>query len=387
MDNHNQQSNFSTQIKLIGIGGAGGAAVNRIARENLPGLEYLVINTDAQALNNLRNLVIKVRIGGNLTRGLGTGMDPELGRAAAEEEKEKIKQFLKGTDLLFISSGLGGGTGSGAAPVVAGLAKKMGMLTVAILTMPFQFEGRMRKNIAARAVKQLADTVDAVITIPNDRILSVVDKGSSLVDGFKFTDKILSRAVYGIYDILATPGLVNVDFADVKSIMKGAGRALFTLGEARGKSRARDAVKDALESPLLDLSLKGAQGILFIIQGPSDLSLAEVEQIAGSITQQADKSAKIIFGAVINDELKEKVKLTVIATGFEEHPVATKRATLSPISQIKTRKIEGAVSEPEPEEEGGEKEETVPRQSEYSEEELEIPAFLRRKKQKKKERI
>jgi len=383
---------ISTKIKVVGVGGAGGAAVARIAKTNPAGLEYLAINTDAQALNFLKGPVKKIRIGQTLTKGLGTGMNPELGRAAIEESKEEVKEALREASLVFITAGMGGGTGSGASPLVADLAKEVGALTIAIVTKPFAFEGTPRKSIAETGIKELVSRVDTLITIPNSRILSLMDKGATLLEGFNLTDKILADATQGISEILTVPGLVNVDFADVRAVIQGAGSALLTIGTSQGTSRAREAVKAALENPLLDFSIKGARGALFIVTGPLDLRLAEVDEIAQIITRHIDKNAKVIFGSVIDEKLKDKLKVTLIATGFdgrksgEAFPLPA--IDLEPKAPIKREVRKDEVpKDKSPQKKFKSKAKALeevkvgPKTGEpqLSEDELEIPAFLRKK--------
>jgi len=303
------------KIKVIGVGGSGGSAINRMIQANIKGVEFIAVNTDAQALHHSL-APHKLHIGEMVTRGLGAGMDIEIGKKAAEENQNEIHEMLKGSDMVFITCGLGGGTGTGAAPVIAKIAKEMGALTVAVVTKPFSFEGIQRKNIAEKGLKDLLDKIDTIITIPNDRILQIVDKKTSLLDSFEIVNNILKQGVQGISDIITVPGLINVDFADVKAIMKDAGSALMGIGKASGENRATKAAQAAIDSPLLELSIEGAKGILFTITGGSDLTMHEVSEAAKVITESADTEAKIIFGAIIDETLKDEIKITVIATGF-----------------------------------------------------------------------
>src|SRR3989339_1503476 len=303
------------KIKVIGLGGSGGSAINRMIKSKLKGIEFIAVNTDAQALNN-NEATHKLHIGRATTRGLGAGMDPELGAQAAEESEEEIRTIMEGADMVFLTCGLGGGTGTGSAPIVADIAKEAGALTVAVVTKPFSFEGAQRKSIAERGLDNLIDKVDTIITIPNDRLLQVIDKKTSLLDAFAIVDEVLKQGVQGISEIITIPGLVNVDFADVKAIMKEAGSALMGIGRASGESRAVEAARTAIDSPLLELSIKGAKGVLFTITGGTDLSMHEVNEAAEVITSSIDPNAKVIFGAVIDDETGDEVKITVIATGF-----------------------------------------------------------------------
>ncbi|OJI07668.1 cell division protein FtsZ [bacterium CG10_46_32] len=304
------------KIKVIGVGGGGSSAVNRMIEERIRGVEFVAINTDAQALH-YNKAQTKLHIGQTVTRGLGAGMNPDLGRKSAEETQDEIKDILKDTDMVFITCGLGGGTGTGAAPVVADIARDLGALTVAIVTKPFMFEGQQRRSIAEAGLEELIEKVDTIITIPNDRLLQVIDKKTSLLDAFAVVDDVLRQGVQGISELITVPGLINVDFADVKAIMSGSGSALMGIGRGSGENRAVDAAKAAIDSPLLELAIDGARGILFTITGSSDLGMYEINEAAKIITGAADDDAKVIFGAVINDDLKDEVKITVVATGFE----------------------------------------------------------------------
>lgn len=304
------------KIKVVGVGGSGGSAVNRMVAAKIRGIDFIAMNTDVQALHH-NNAPQKLHIGKSVTRGLGAGMDPEIGRKAAEESQNEIREMLKDSDMVFITCGLGGGTGSGASPVVAEVAKELGALTVAVVTKPFGFEGPKRKEIGESAWEKLARNVDAIITIPNDRILQVIDKKTSLLDAFKIVDDVLRQGVQGISEIITTPSLINVDFADVKTIMHDTGSALMGIGNATGENRAADAAKMAISSPLLDLSIDGANGILFTITGPADLSMHEVSEAAKIITSSASEDAKVIFGATIDETLNDSLRITVIATGFD----------------------------------------------------------------------
>lgn len=312
------------KIKVIGVGGSGGAAVQRMIDAGLKGVEFMAVNTDAQALHH-SNAKKKIHIGKATTRGLGAGMDPEVGYKSAEENQDEIQEALKGTDMVFITCGLGGGTGSGAAPLVAQLAREAGALTVAVVTKPFEFEGAQRNHIADTAHQQLADNVDTLITIPNERILQIIDKKTSLLESFALVDDVLRQGVQGISDLITVPGLINVDFADVKSVMKDAGSALMGIGTASGENRAIDAAKAAIDSPLLEMEIAGAKGILFTIKGGSNLSMFEVNEAAKIITESADQNARIIFGSIVDESMKDAVQVTVVATGFGDVPRATKK--------------------------------------------------------------
>ena len=306
------------RIKVLGVGGSGMNAVNHMIASKVRGVDFMAINTDAQDLH--RSLAKKrVHIGKNLTRGLGTGMNPDLGRRAVEETKEEIQDSVKGADMVFVTCGLGGGTGSGASPTVARIAKELGCLTVAVVTKPFYFEGRQRSRIAEAALEDLKKEVDAIIVIPNDRLLSAIDKATTVKNAFVMCDEILRQAVEGISDLITTPGLINIDFADIRTIMENAGSALMGIGSASGENRAIEAAKAAINSPLLDVSIAGAKGVLFSIAGGEDLTMFEIQDAAKVITESIDPEAKIIFGTVRDDKLKKnEIKITVIATGFPE---------------------------------------------------------------------
>ncbi|MBL7058165.1 cell division protein FtsZ [Patescibacteria group bacterium] len=304
------------KIRVIGVGGSGGSAVNRMIEAGVKGVEFIAINTDVQALH-YNKAAKKIHIGKSITRGLGAGMNPELGKQAAEESQNDIRDALKDSDMVFVTCGLGGGTGTGAAPVVAEIARDLGALTVAVVTKPFAFEGAQRKNISERGLAELSDKVDTIITIPNDKILQVIDKKTSLMDAFRIVDEILRQGVQGIAEVITMPGEINVDFADVKAVMSNAGSALMGIGEATGENKAIEAAKAAISSPLLEMSIEGARGILFTIMGGSDLSMNEVNEAAKVITASADEDAKIIFGSVVDKKMKDSVKITVVATGFD----------------------------------------------------------------------
>lgn len=304
-------------IKVIGIGGGGSNAVNRMVSAEFDNVEFIAVNTDAQALFH-SEADHKIHIGREATRGLGAGANPDVGKAAAEESLEEIKAALKGADMVFVTCGLGGGTGTGAAPVIAGISKELGALTVGVVTRPFSFEGQMRTRKADEGYEELKKNVDTLITIPNDRILSIIDRKTPLTDAFSVVDEVLRQGVQGIADLITLHGLINVDFADVKSIMSNAGTALMGIGYGAGESRATDAAKAAIESPLLEQSVKGAKGILFNITGGEDLSMYEIDEAAKVITEAADPEANIIFGSVVDPAYNGEMKITVIATGFSE---------------------------------------------------------------------
>lgn len=302
-------------IKVIGVGGGGSNAVNRMVSADFANVEFLAVNTDAQALYH-SEAENKIHIGREATRGLGAGSNPEVGKLAAEESIEELKSALKGADMVFVTCGLGGGTGTGAAPVIAGIARELGALTVGVVTRPFSFEGQMRTKKADTGYDELKKNVDTLITIPNDRILSIIDRKTPLTDAFSVVDEVLRQGVQGIADLITLHGLINVDFADVKSIMSDAGTALMGIGYGAGEDRAAEAAKAAIESPLLEQSVRGAKGILFNITGGNDLSMYEIDEAAKVITEAADPEANIIFGAVINENYNGEMKITVIATGF-----------------------------------------------------------------------
>lgn len=304
-------------IKVVGVGGGGNNAVNRMIAAGLKGVDFVSVNTDAQALN-LSRAGQKVQIGMKLTKGLGAGANPEVGGKAAEESREDLLETLKGVDMVFVTAGMGGGTGTGAAPVVAEVARELGALTVGVVTRPFTFEGRKRAMQAEKGIAELKSKVDTLITIPNDRLLQVVDKNTTIHEAFRIADDVLRQGVQGISDLIAVPGLINLDFADVKTIMKNTGSALMGIGQATGENRAADAARKAISSPLLETSIEGAKGVLLNITGGQNLTLFEVNEASEIIAEAADPEANIIFGAVIDESMKEEVRVTVIATGFDQ---------------------------------------------------------------------
>jgi cell division protein FtsZ len=377
------------KIKVMGIGGGGGNALNSmISQEQIQGVDFVAVNTDAQAL--LSTLApVKLQIGENLTRGLGVGGDPELGKQAAQESKEKISQLLAETDMVFLTGGMGGGTCTGATPIVADLARAQGALTVAVVTKPFAFEGTRRMVVAEEGVEELQDKVDALIVIPNQRLLDSIDKKMTLIEAFRLADNVLGQGVQGISDIITLPGLINRDFADVKTIMKDAGSAFMGIGTGVGENRAQAAARTAISSPLLEISIDGARGILFTVTGGPDLTMAEVEEAAKIISEKADADANIIFGASIDEKLVDQIKITVIATGFDETRVRLSRF-VAPTIPIKEE--EPSFAPPAGEASEGEEEEKIeepPLPIEEGEgalppeeegKEFEIPAFLRQGK-------
>lgn len=362
-------------IKVIGVGGSGGNSVERMIDAKLKGVEFIACNTDAQALVN-NEASIKIQIGKETTRGLGAGSNVEIGKQSVEENKEEIYEAIKGSDMVFVAYGAGGGTGTGAGPAVAQIAKELGALTIGIVTKPFSFEGIRRKKVAEEGIEDLADKVDTLIVIPNDRLLQVIDKKTSLSDAFTVVDDILRQGVQGISDLITLHGIINVDFADVKTIMADAGSALMGIGRGTGDNRAVEAARAAIDSPLLELSIDGAKGILFNITGGPDLSMYEIDEAAKIITEAADPEANIIFGSIVDESMSGEVKITVIATGFDEE-VTPKKAQRPAMIQQETPMIQPQqVHEPQPtyssysEPEAYEKEES---------DELEVPAFIRRK--------
>ncbi|KKP70266.1 cell division protein FtsZ [candidate division CPR3 bacterium GWF2_35_18] len=333
------QTDRVAKIKVIGVGGGGNNALtSMINGQQIKGVEFIAVNTDLQALE-LSPAPSKIQIGGELTRGLGSGGDPEMGQKAAEESHEDLKKHLEGADMVFITAGMGGGTGTGGAPVIASVAKEMGILTVGVVTKPFNFEGSVRKSNAELGISNLKDNVDTLIVIPNQRLLDIVDKKMSLIDAFRLADSVLGQGVQGISDLIVLPGLINVDFADVKTIMSDAGSALMGIGKASGEGRAEAAAKAAIESPLLELSIDGAKGILFNVIGGEDLSMLEVDAAAKIIVQAADQEANVIFGAAIDKDMKDDIRITVIATGFSE-PRKTYTNVVQSLPDVEKRKDE-----------------------------------------------
>ncbi len=373
----------SAVIRVIGIGGGGGNALERMYAANVQGVEFIAVNTDAQALFH-NPVPQKINIGRGTTRGLGAGANPDIGKKSAEESSEEIKKAIEGTDLLFITAGLGGGSGSGGAPVIAEIARSMGILTVGVVTKPFNFEGLKRRKQADDALEALKGKVDTLITIPNDRILSLIDKTTPLTEAFEIVDEILRHGIEGIANLITVHGLVNVDFADVKSVMQDAGSALMGIGYGTGDSRASEAARAAIDSPLLELSISGAKGILFNVTGGTDLSMFEVDEAARIITEAADPEANIIFGAVIDESFTGQVKCTVIATGFDEQKSSPNMAGAMPafrsLSGIKKAQ-EDSVRRDDKVVSNVSKDRPVMQSSspQFNEEELEVPTFMRKK--------
>ncbi|MBE9509067.1 MAG: cell division protein FtsZ [Chloroflexi bacterium] len=354
MNKLSQTESFA-QIRVVGVGGGGSNAVNRMIAEGLGGVDFIAINTDAQALM-LSDAPKRVRVGDKLTRGLGVGGDPVMGQKAAEESAEELHEVLQGTDMAFITAGMGGGTGTGAAPIVARIAREVGALTIGVVTRPFSWEGSVRAETAQAGVEQLKEEVDTLIVIPNDRLLEITDKRVSLEAAFSLADDVLRQGVQGISELITVPGLINLDFADVRTIMSEGGAALMAVGCASGENRAVEAAQQAISSRLLDITIDGARGILFNITGGKDLSLFEVNEAASIIKQTAHPDVNLIFGAVIDDQMGDNIRITVIATGFDGSEPRPRTARAAPIEQVEF---------PMPA---------------FDKDDLEIPAFLRRRR-------
>ena len=381
-------TNYLAVIKVVGVGGGGVNAVNRMIDSGLRGVEFIAINTDAQALL-MSDADVKLDVGRDLTRGLGAGSNPDIGREAAEDHRDEIVEVLKGADMVFVTCGEGGGTGTGGAPIVAQVAKEVGALTIGVVTRPFSFEGRKRSVQAEQGIASLKDEVDTLIIIPNDRLLQIADGDTSVVQAFKLADEVLLQGVQGITDLIMTPGLINLDFADVRTVMQDAGSALMGIGTGRGDNRALEAAKGAISSPLLEASIDGARGVLLMLAGGSDLGLFEVSEAADVITKAAHPEANIIFGSVIDDSLGDEVKVTVIAAGFDkwEHPVEQEGAFVTSSPEEEERPRLQAVETSHPAEERGEEidevfrrpdaERPAPSSSDDDGDDLDIPSFLR----------
>lgn len=379
-------------IKVIGVGGGGNNAVNRMIEHGVQGVEFISVNTDAQALN-LSKAVVKMQIGGKLTRGLGAGANPEVGKKAAEESKEQIEEALRGADMVFVTAGMGGGTGTGAAPVIAKIARDLGALTVGVVTRPFSFEGRKRATQAQGGISEMKESVDTLIVIPNDRLLEIVDKSTPMLEAFREADNVLRQGVQGISDLIAVPGLINLDFADVKTIMSNQGSALMGIGISSGENRAAEAAKKAISSPLLETSIDGAQGVLMNITGGSNLSLFEVQEAADIVATASDQEVNMIFGSVINEELKDEIVVTVIATGFNEAEAPLRQATrpsfgqqqprTSPSSQQQQSSSQPSARREMKREEPIEPQPPVRSSNQQPEEALDIPTFLRNRNKRR----
>ena len=370
----------AARIKVVGVGGGGGNALSFMVEEGgIKGVEFVAINTDAQALLN-NKATIKIQIGENLTKGLGSGGDPEVGRQAAEESRERLKEDLSGADMIFLACGEGGGTGTGASPVIAEIAKESGALTIAVVTKPFEFEGSKRKFCADDGIMKLKEKVDTLIVVPNQRILNIIDKKTPILEAFKKIDAVLHQGVKGIAELITTPGLINVDFADIRTIMQGAGTALMGVGVGTGDKRAIAAIKQAISSPLLDISIEGARGVLFNVVGGQDLTMAEVDEAASIIAKSVDQDADIIFGAVIDDKMMDQIKVTIIATKFDDNRLKLFRfkkteEVVEPSPEKLTRREERKLDEDIDKEEINNDDEFIDDDTS----EFDIPAFLRKK--------
>lgn len=381
-----QNQNYLAVIKVVGVGGGGVNAVNRMIDLGLRGVEFIAVNTDAQALL-MSDADVKLDVGRELTRGLGAGADPEVGRRAAEDHAEEIEQALTGADMVFVTAGEGGGTGTGGAPVVARIAKSIGALTIGVVTKPFSFEGRRRQSQAEAGVAKLKEEVDTLIVVPNDRLLEISDRGISMIEAFATADQVLLAGVQGITDLITTPGLINLDFADVKSVMQGAGSALMGIGSARGADRAIKAAELAVESPLLEASIEGAHGVLLSIQGGSNLGIFEIHDAADLVKEAAHPEANIIFGTVIDDTLGDEVRVTVIAAGFDggepslrlDPMVVTRPAAASTLPEVALSNDEETkpASEPVATEKAPQRVTTTSIEPAFADDDIDIPEFLK----------
>ncbi|WP_414046735.1 cell division protein FtsZ [Macrococcus equi] len=361
-----QGFNHLATLKVIGVGGGGNNAVNRMIDHGMNNVEFIAINTDGQALN-LSKATSKIQIGEKLTRGLGAGANPEIGKKAAEESREQIEDAIQGADMVFVTAGMGGGTGTGAAPVVAKIAKEMGALTVGVVTRPFSFEGRKRQTQAAAGVEAMKAAVDTLIVIPNDRLLDIVDKSTPMMEAFKEADNVLRQGVQGISDLIAVSGEVNLDFADVKTIMSNQGSALMGIGVSSGENRAIEAAKKAISSPLLETSIVGAQGVLMNITGGESLTLFEAQEAADIVQDAADEDVNMIFGTVINPELQDEIVVTVIATGFNDKPTRTVAPTFGSPQPTRETRTETIAQPQQP----------VQSERETTRDDLDVPGFLK----------
>src|SRR6476620_9324140 len=381
MFGYDENLDQNARIKVVGVGGGGNNAVNRMIEERLEGVEFIALNTDAQALQ-YSNAGITMQIGSILTRGLGAGANPEVGKLAVEESRRQIEEVLEGADMVFVTAGMGGGTGTGAAPAVARIARELGALTIGIVTRPFTFEGRKRSRNAESGIEAMRKSVDTLIIIPNDRLLGVVDKKTPMLEAFREADNVLRQGVQGISDLIAVPGLINLDFADVKTIMCNQGTALMGIGIAEGEGRAVEAVKQAISSPLLETTIDGAQGVIMNITGGSDLSLYEVQEAADIVTSATDEELNMIFGSIINENLKNKIIVTVIATGFEKQEEPMLNMPTRPSKERRSHSLlerhhNQQESSPQKRQETVQKE----RRRQPSKEDLfEIPTFLRNRR-------
>lgn len=364
------------KIKVVGVGGSGNNAVSNMVEAKIQGVDFIAVNTDAQDLH-FSKASLKIHIGKNVTRGLGAGMNPDIGRQAAEENKDDIHEAMKGADLVFVTCGLGGGTGTGAAPIIAEVARETGALTIGVVTKPFSFEGLQRNRIAEVGFNNLKERVDAIITIPNDRLLNIIERKTTLKAAFLIVDEVLRQAVQGISDLVVKPGIVNVDFADVKAVMHDAGSALIGIGKASGEERAIEAARAAISSPLLEISIDGARGVLFSISGGEDLTMYEINEAAKVITDSIHPEAKVIFGAVEDATLKKgEIRVTVIATGFSEsEPVLRETEKVEPDKSGVSNQIRPAVAPID----NGSTKQNQKQKEESDEEDWDIPAFIRKK--------
>ena len=363
-DENNYMMDGTATIKVIGVGGAGNNAINRMIESGIRGVEFIAVNTDRQALQ-LSKASSKIQIGEKLTRGLGAGANPDIGGQAAEESKAEIAEILRGADMVFVTAGMGGGTGTGAAPIVAAAARELGILTIGVVTKPFTFEGKKRLTQAERGILSLKDKVDTLVVIPNDKLLQIIDRRTSIVEAFKMADDVLRQGVQGISDLISVPGLINLDFADVKTIMLNTGMAHMGVGRASGENRAEDAAKEAIQSPLLETSIEGARGVIINITGGSDLGLQEINTAAELVQRSVDPEANIIWGSVIDESLGDEIVITVIATGFETEAPLTSIGVENLVSKAWDRKVNSIPTSTE---------------SNNSSSDLDIPSFLRNKK-------
>lgn len=369
-------------IKVIGVGGGGNNAVNRMIEHGVQGVDFIAVNTDAQALN-LSKAEVRLQIGAKLTRGLGAGANPEVGKKAAEESREQLEEVLRGADMVFVTAGMGGGTGTGAAPVIAQIARELGALTVGVVTRPFTFEGRKRQTQAIGGIGGMKESVDTLIVIPNDKLLQIVDKSTPMLEAFREADNVLRQGVQGISDLIATPGLINLDFADVKTIMSNKGSALMGIGIATGENRASEAAKKAISSPLLESSIDGAKGVLMNITGGSNLSLFEVQEAADIVASASDEEVNMIFGSVINENLKDEIIVTVIATGFTEEALQQQRPTAKPTLNMNRQSAPQQQAPIREQRQEMHVQHEQPRQNQQNyapDDMLEVPAFLRNRK-------
>ncbi|GEK32643.1 cell division protein FtsZ [Kurthia sibirica] len=369
-------------IKVIGVGGGGNNAVNRMIEHGVQGVEFIAVNTDAQALK-LSSAEIKLQIGGKSTRGLGAGANPEVGKKAAEESKEQIEEALAGADMVFVTAGMGGGTGTGAAPVIAQIARDLGALTVGVVTRPFTFEGRKRQSQALAGTESMKESVDTLIVIPNDRLLEIVDKSTPMLEAFREADNVLRQGVQGISDLIAVPGLINLDFADVKTIMSNKGSALMGIGIASGETRAVEAAKKAISSPLLETSITGAKGVLMNITGGTSLSLYEVQEAAAIVASASDEDVNIIFGSVINDELKDEIVVTVIATDFNEEMITNDSRQPRPGFGVPRQQQAPQQATQQTQQAPVEQQQTIQTTTQTSDDSLDVPSFLRNRKNRR----